>query len=184
MSLRLTGAFVSLALLAGCGLATPPPDTARVAANSFGQGVNPPIGAINVASWAFASAARTHDRPIEAARALAALDYAAGVLSSSPQFAYVSPIPKLQLLQARTEVRESMGIEANASSQQVVDGLLAAANAMAAGNMEAAQHALQPPVFPPDMLQRLNNLPYSQIANISTTQAANSVQYGVQSSSD
>lgn len=164
-------------LVAGCAV-TPPPDTARVPANSFGQSADPAIGAINLAAWAFASAKRTAGRPIDAARAVAALDFMAGELSSNPRFDYVSPIPQQQMLQARVAVRQSLGIAADAPSQAVVDGLLRAADALSAGDRAAAQQALPPPVFPPGLLQRLNDLPYVQIANLATSRAATDVVSG------
>jgi hypothetical protein len=171
-------AVLLLAALAGCGAVTPPPDTARVPPNSFGLNANPDIGALNQASWAFASAARTRGRPIEAARGVAALDYMAGELWLNPRFAFVSPIPKERMLQARVAVRQVLGIAPNTPSQVVVDGMLEAANALAAGDPAGAERALPPPVFSPDILQRLNDMPYVQIANVATTLAQNEVVSG------
>ena len=171
----------SLALLlgiAGCAVPPPPPDTAHLPPGSFGQALSPDVVAINQAEWAFASSARTRGRPIEAARAIAGLDYMAGALSTNPRYAYVSPIAKTEMLQARVAVRAALGIAPEASSQVVVTRLLAAADALAAGDAAQAARALAPPVFQPDMLERLANIPYVQVANVATTLAAGEVQKG------
>ncbi len=61
-------------------------------------------------------------------------------------------------------------------SQAVVDHLTTAANALAGGNQAFAVAQLTSPVFQEpgeQVLQRLANLPYMRMANVSTTHAAN-----------
>ena len=162
-------------VVAGCASIAPPPDTARLPPSAYGLFADNDLGAINLAQWAFADPARTRDDPIDAARAAAAVDYLAGQLSSSPRWVAMSPITKSQMLQAREEVRQALGVAPGAPSQWVVDGLLGAANALAAGDRPAALAALSAPVFiwPPDQtLARLSDMPFLPVANVATQRAA------------
>jgi hypothetical protein len=166
---------LAILLVAGCAFIAPPPDTARLPPNAYGLFEDNDIGAINLAQWAFADPARTRNDPIDAARAAAAVDYLAGELSSSPRWVAMSPITKDQMLQARDEVRQALGIAPGAPSQLVVNGLLGAANALAGGDRPAALAALSAPVFtwPPDQtLARLFDMPFLRTANIATQRAA------------
>ncbi len=163
--------------LAACGTIQPVvPDTARMPAGALGGGLDPDVAAVNLAQWAFADSGRTYGRPIEAARAAASMDYIAGQLYTSPRWANISAITKEQLLQGRQEVRGALGVAPGASSQQVVDSLVAAANALSAGDQAGAARVLGAPVFPgggEQVLARLSNLPYLRMANVSTMRAAN-----------
>ena len=179
MSTRMSGAWCAVAVLAGCGAITPPPDTARLPPNAFGTYADGDIGAINVSAWAFASPARTRNDPADAARAIAAVDYLAGELSTSPRWDFMSPLTKMQMLQARTEVRAAVGIASSAPSQNVVDQLLYASDAFTAGNAQGAMAALTPPAFtlpPQETVTRLANLPYLLEANVATMHAAGQAQ--------
>jgi hypothetical protein len=174
MRARLLVVFAAL-FTAGCATIAPPPDTARLPPNAYGLFADNDIGAINLAQWAFASPARTRNDPVDAARAAAAVDYLAGELSSSPRWAGMSPLTKRQMLEAREEVRRTFGIAPGAPSQLVVDGLLGAANALAAGDRPAALAALHTPVFiwPPEQtLARLSDMPFLPTANVATQRAA------------
>jgi len=162
-------------LLAGCASIAPPPDTARLPPNAYGLFADNDIGAINLAQGAFADPGRTRNDPADAARVAAAVDYLAGELSSSPRWTAMSPITKGQMLQAREEVRQALGIAPGAPSQLVVDALLGAANAIAAGDRTAALAALRSPVFtwPPEQtLARLSDMPFLPMANVASQRAA------------
>jgi len=163
--------------LVGCGLATPPPDTARLPPGVFGQFDND-VPAANQAAWAFASPERTAGNPVEAARASAAIDYLAGELSSNPRWVSVSPLTKMEMLQARLDVRRALGIAADTRSQIVVDALLSFAAAWQAGARAAAMRALSAPgltMAPDRTLQVLSNMPYIQSANVGSTDTARQV---------
>ncbi len=152
------------------------PDTARLAPGALGSGFDPDVTAVNQAQWAFADSGRTRGRPIEAARAAASMDYIAGQLYTSPRWSNISAITKEQLLEGRQEVRAALGVVPGTSSQAVVDHLAAAGNALAAGDQPAAIALLGSPVFtqPGELvLQRLANMPYLRMANVSTMRAAN-----------
>lgn len=166
-------------LAAGCGAVTPAPDTARLPPDAFGTNADGDVGAINQAAWAFADASRTRNDPADAARAVAAVDYLAGELNTGPRWAFMSPITKQEMLAARVEVRQALGIEPTALSQQVVNRLLFAANALTYGNPDAAATALQPPVFtrgPQATLATLSNMPFLRQTNIATQHAAQQEQ--------
>jgi hypothetical protein len=48
------------------------------------------VAAANQAAWAFAAAERTANDPVDAARAVAGLDFLAGELSSNPRWLMIS----------------------------------------------------------------------------------------------
>lgn len=176
---RLVAVLVSLTL-AGCADITPPPDTAQLPPGAFGVFDND-VAAANQASAALASPARTRNDPVDAARACAAIDYLAGELSSNPRWIKLSPLTKQEMLQARVDVRQVLGIEPNAPSQFVVNALLQFTAAWQAGNQPAALQALSAPVFtlpPQQTLAILSNLPLIRSANVASIDAANQMLPG------
>lgn len=177
--MRLPTALLLAGLLpAACANGGPQPvvpDTARLAPGVLGSFADPDVYAVQQAQWAFSSPGNTRGRPAEAARAAASMDYIAGQLYTNPRWNRISALTKEQLLQGRAEVRQVLGIVPNAPSQAVVDSLAATFNALAAGNQPAAEAALSAPIYsrpPAATLQVLNNMPYLQMANISTQHAA------------
>lgn len=167
------GAFFLAAALALAACApTPPPSTAQLPPGAFGGNDDNGIMAINLAAWAFSDPARTHGNPIDAVRAVLAIEYLAGQLSSSPRWNYMSQLTKLEMLQARQEVRGVLGIAPDAPSQAVANALLAlSANPTPA----VAEEVLRPPVFtlpPAETLARIENLPYLPEANLASHRAS------------
>ncbi len=183
-----------LLLMAACllpaacagGLQPYVPDTARLPAGALGSGFDPDVTAMNLAQWAFAASGRTRGRPIEAARACASMDFIAGEFYTSPRWSNIDPLTKEQLLEGRREVRAALGVVPGTPSQAVVDHLIFAGNALAAGDQAAAIAQLGSPVFNQpgeQVLQRLGNLPYLQMANVSTMHAAGEL-FGPDDTSD
>ncbi|MBC7800795.1 MAG: hypothetical protein H7Z10_09250 [Gemmatimonadaceae bacterium] len=170
---------LAAALMAGACAGGPQPfvpDTARLPQGALGSGFDSDTTAVYLAQWAFASRGRTQGRPIEGARAAASMDYIAGQIYTSPRWSNVSALTKEQLLRGRVEVRTALGVVPGTSSQAVVDSLTTAGNALAAGDEAAAVAQLGAPVFDQpgeQVLLRLANLPYMQMANVSTMRAAN-----------
>ena len=161
--------------LAGCAVQTSPVDTARFNASPVWLAGDPDIWAINQAQWAFADPGRTLNRPAEAARAVAALDYLAGQINTSPRWAMIGPHSKMELLQARVETRAALGIAPDAPSQAVVDAMMAAGDALNAGDPHGAMASLHGPGFtqgPDQILHSLTAMPYLRTANIATIHAA------------
>ena len=163
--------------LAACGPLQPfVPDTARLQPGVLGSFEDADVGAINQAQWAFADPGRTRGRPIEAARAAAAMDYIAGQFYTSPRWQVISALTQEQLLQGRREVRAALGVVPGTPSQLVVNALAGAGNALAAGQQDQALALLGAPVFagtPQQTLAVLSNMPYLSEANIGTQHAAN-----------
>jgi hypothetical protein len=177
---RISLMIVAAAALDACAAITPPPDTAQLPFSAFGT-LDNDVGAANVASWAFASPARTRNDPVDGARAAAAIDFLAGELSSNPRWLTLSPLTKQEMLRARADVRSALGIRQDAPSQIVANALLQFAADWQAGNQPAAMQILTTPVFtlpPQQTLQILANLPYIRSANIASIDAANQMLPG------
>ncbi len=171
----------TMLLLAGCTIANPPPpDTAQLPAGGFGLSVNGEVSLIDFDRYDWAAASRTAGQPAEGARAVGGLDYLAGALNTSPRWVFISAITKLQLLQARRDVRHALGIAPDAPSQLIVDRMNDVFNALSGTNGQgqnrrAALTALSDPAFtlgPDATLDRLTHLPFVQMANVATTRAA------------
>ena len=176
MPARLLRAACLAVAVAGCASIKPPPDTAAIppwAAPAW-QG---DFVAILHAQWAWADPSRTHGLPAQGAQAVAEVDYLAGELSSNPGWVALSPFAKLRMLQARVDVRRVLGIAPDASSQAVVDAMLATRAALDAGDRRRALTCLSAPIFtrgPQETLALLGALPYVQAANIGTAMTAES----------
>jgi hypothetical protein len=178
MIIRL-GAVLSCLAIAACAV-QPPPDTASLPLGAFGT-LDNDVGAANLAASAFASPARVRNDPVDAAKAVAAIDYLAGELNSNPRWVTLSPLTKQEMLRARAEVRQALGIRPDAPSRIVVNSLLQFASAWESGNQAAAMQALATPAFslpPQQTLLVLNDLPYIQSANIASLDAANQMLPG------
>ncbi len=150
-------------------------DTAVMPRTAAGTPVMSDQGAIQTASYALGSPAVTAGRPVEAALALAAIDYLAGALYSNPHWDGIPATTKLRMLQARDEVRQVLAVAPGTPSQVVVDHLIRAANAFEQQDAQAALAALPATVFalgPQRTAALLANLPYLPQANIAA-QAAN-----------
>jgi hypothetical protein len=93
----------------------------------------------------------------------------------------LSPLTKMKMLEARSDVRRVLGIKPDAPSQFVTNGLLQFAWLLQYGDAPAAMKVLGTPIFtlPPEQtLQVLSNMPYIQSANIATLDAANQMLPG------
>ena len=167
--------LIALSLSACAGVQPFVPDTARIRPGTFGTILDPDVYAVYQAQWAFALPSRTYGRPLEAARASAAMDYIAGQLNTSPRWANISAITKMQLLQGREEMRQALGIRPGVPSQAVVDTLAGISNALIADDQAAALTLANAPIFAAPgepVLARLSDMPYVQMANVSTMRAA------------
>ncbi len=178
MIIRLPAAFLCI-VVAACSV-RPPPDTAVLPFAAFGTMDND-VAAANQSAWAFAAPERTANNPVDAARAAAAIDYLAGELASNPRWLMISPLTKQEMMQARIDVRQVLGIVPNTPSQVVVTALLWFASEWQAGNQTGAMHALAAPGFtlPPEQTLRvLSKLPYIRSANLAGIDAASQMLPG------
>src|SRR4051794_36965477 len=164
---RFIGPAVLAISLATCAPLPPAERAPLLPPGVFGVYEDNDVGAINFASWAFASPANTRGNPIEAARAVVALEYLPPGLSQNPRWVGMDSLVKMRLAGARQEVRRIVGIRPDAPSQIVVNAMLALAMDLQTGNRPAALEVLASPVFtlPPEQtLLILSNLPYMQQA--------------------
>ena len=146
MIIRMPAAFLCLAVAACSVGRRRTPRSLPFAA--FGTMDND-VAAANQAAWAFAAPERTANNPVDAARAAAAIDYLAGELASNPRWLMVSPLTKQEMMRARIEVRQVLGIVPNAPSQVVVTALLRFASQWQGGNQTVAMQALAAPGLHP-----------------------------------
>jgi hypothetical protein len=173
-------ALVTLSLLAFClaACATLPAteQTPYLPAGVYGVYQDNDTGAINQASWAFASPANTRGNPVDAAKAIVALEYLSGELRENPRWIGIDSSVDVHIGRARDQLRQILGIRPDAPSQIVVNTLLALAWDLRVGNQEAVMRVLASPLFtrpPAQTLQILSNLPFVPEANVATAQAAN-----------
>jgi len=149
-------------------------DTAQLPPFFYGALIDNDIGAINEASWALGSPDRTRGDPVEALRAAVAVEYLAGELNTAPRWVAMSPIGKMQMLQARAEFRHVLGIKPDAPSQLVVNAEIWVMWDVERGDVVAAQQELAGPIFtlpPQQTMQVLNNLPILPAARAATAEA-------------
>lgn len=171
-------ALISIPLLAttlaACGTLPASRNTPYLPAGVYGTYEDNDVGAINQSAWAFASPVNTRNDPVDAAKAVVALEYLSGELKENPRWIGMdSSIPRNMAL-ARNDLREILGIRAGAPTQLVVNTLLALSLNLEIGNGPAAMQVLASPVFtraPEQTLQILSNLPYVQQANLATARA-------------
>jgi hypothetical protein len=169
------GFVILAAALAGCAGLPATQDTAYLPADVFGIYEDNDVGAINLAAWAFASPANTRGNPLDAARAVIALEYLPGELVENPRWVGMDGLVKQRMVDARYEVRRVLGIRPDAPPQLVVNAMLALSTDLQLGNWAAANQVLgsAPFTLPPEQTLRiLSNLPYIQEANLATLRVA------------
>ncbi|MGA3402124.1 MAG: hypothetical protein ABSC95_23170 [Acetobacteraceae bacterium] len=149
-------------------------DTAQLPPAFYGTLMDNDIGAINEASWALGSPDHTRGDPVEALRAAVAVEYLAGELNTNPRWEAMSPIAKMEMLQARGEFRRLLGIKPDVPAQVVVNAEIRAVWDLERGDAPAAQQVLSGPIFtlpPQQTMQVLNNLPTLPAARAATAAA-------------
>ncbi len=158
---------------AGCA-AVQRTDSSQLPPSFYGALMDNDTGAINEASWALGSPDRTRGDPVEALRAAVAVEYLAGALNSNPRWAAMSPITKMQMLQARSEMRQVMGIRPDVPSQAVVNAEITAIWNLQRGDVAAVQQIFASPIFaqpPQQTMQVLDDLPTLPAARSATAAA-------------
>jgi hypothetical protein len=167
--------FVLLACLsiAACG-AIQRVDTAQLPPAFYGTLIDNDVGAINEAAWALGSPDRTRGDPVESLRAAVAIEYLAGELNTNPRWAAMSPITKIQMLQARGEMRQALGIKPDAPAQVVVNALILAMWDLERGDTAGADRVFASPLFTQPsqkVMEVLNDLPTLPAARAATASA-------------
>jgi hypothetical protein len=161
---------MSVTACAAVGSYHPP---AQLPPNVYGIYEDNDVGAINQSSWAFASPQRTLNHPVEAIKAVIAIEYLADELHDNPRWINIPLYTTERMREARADLRRELGVAPDAPSQLVVDALLRAAWNLQSGNPDEASRSLQVPAFtsPQRTLQVLAGLPYIQSANLATSEA-------------
>ncbi len=154
---------------AGCAELTRPPP-APPPADLVGAAADPTRAGIEATAVAFADrGAGLADRPAAAAQAAAQLEFINAELPRDPRWAPMPEGIRRELLLARSEVRDALGIAEDADPDRVVRALLAAARGLRAGDRAAAAAALPAPTFRPGgarSVARLGEIgPLPQAAN-------------------
>jgi hypothetical protein len=174
LSARLTAILLCL-LTTNCAAISPRPQPAELPPGVYGIYQDNDVGAINQSSWALAEPSRLRGNPVDAVKAVLAVDYLADELAANPRWLLISPITKQHLLEARADVRRLMGIPPSAPSQLVANSLLQTLWVLRSGDRAEVMQALALPVFtlsPDQTLQILTDMPYIRSANIATSEAA------------
>jgi hypothetical protein len=134
---------------AGCAEVTRPAPAAAPADLVAGA-PDPARAAIAAAAAAFADrGVGLADRPAAAAQAAAQLEYATDAFAADPRWSAVPEGIRREMLLARGELRDAIGLDAAAPSRAAVSALLGAARALRAGDRGRAAAALRPPLFRP-----------------------------------
>lgn len=157
--MRVPAVLALAALLAGCAEARRPAVPEPAGELSAGR-VVAPLGAILDLAIADATApASARDgRPAEAALAAARLEWLSGETRPGYRLANLPASHRFALQRAVEEGRAALAISPDATPEQVVAALLAAARALNGGDQAAVGQAMASPVFlpvRPDALARL-----------------------------
>jgi hypothetical protein len=169
---RLLFSVAVLAALTGCGFETTLPDTATMPPGALATNGDIDVRSLTVAAFDFGQPLR--GQPARAADGIATLDYMGGRLNTAPRWVDMSPLYREQMLHARELMRKYIGISESASSQAVVDTMLALAAAYRADDQAATQRLLTNPIFtvsPTVVTARLADIPLMPIVNAATTHA-------------
>ncbi|MFQ3623043.1 MAG: hypothetical protein SNJ73_05805 [Acetobacteraceae bacterium] len=109
-------------------------------------GTNPVVTAVQGASYYLRVRDSLAGRPALAAQVAAQFEYAAAELQDL-RFVGLSPLVQIQMGWGREELREMLGVRADAAARPVVEAFTRAAGALRRGDRAAAETALAGPVF-------------------------------------
>jgi hypothetical protein len=158
---RLFVLAVTLALAACAG--SPPAEPAPPVPIQPGptSAADPARQAVLSAAYTFTDTRIVADRPADAARAAAQIEWMAAALPGDPRWTGTVPTLFPALRQARAEMRQTLGIAPGASAVAATRGLVEAAAALDQGSRSAAVAALAPvaPGGGQAVLARLDALP-------------------------
>ena len=151
-----------LAFLAGCA-ATPPPPSASLPRVLTSGPQDPTRAAIFATAYGL-NRGGIEGRPGEVAVLAAQYEFLTVDLPWNPLFAGMSPLVGMQLEAGRAELRAALAVAPDAAPQAVIDGLVAAAEAL--GGARDAAASLPPEAFPSPAttLARLAALPPTPLA--------------------
>lgn len=134
--------ILALLLLGAC--ASERVDFSKLPQDMFGPGQDIDNSARIEASRAFDSDVPPLMSVAQRARAMAEVEFLGGELNSGGEWSNLAGITQAEMLQARQEVRDALGIAPTARSQQIVDALLAVSRTE---NAAAQAAAVTSPIF-------------------------------------
>lgn len=137
--------LVTLLALGACGPALP---RVTLPADAIVAFTDPTRSAVFETAYAFRASTASPGRPAEFARVAAEVEYLAVELPADSRYGQFSPLVMQELVAARNELRNGLGVAPDAPPQVVVELLFAAARALALGDDAAAERALLAPIFP------------------------------------
>jgi hypothetical protein len=141
-----TGLWRSLPLACGIlvfsGCAAPPPPAPPPPERAAAGAADPARQAVLSAAYVFGDTGRVAGRPAAAARAAADLEWMAVGLAQDQGWIGATPILFMRLAEARAELRDLLGIAADAPPEVVIGRLLGAAAALDAGHPAEAEAGL------------------------------------------
>ena len=147
------------------------PPHARLPGDAVTGAGDPTRAAIVGSAYAFGAAESLAGRPDAAARAAAQVEYLAAEIPAGPRWVEFSPLVGQELVAARAELRDALGIAPGAPPQAVVDALYSASRALRAGDQASAGAALGAPISRDGqaILARLASLPPLPRTRIATS---------------
>ncbi len=159
---------LALLLVGGAEVTRPAP--APPPADLVAGAPDPARAAIAAAAVAFADrGAGLLGRPAAAAQAAAQLEHATEAFATDPRWAALPEGVRREMLLARGELRDAIGLDGAAPSGAAVSALLGAARALRAGDRRRAAAVLAPPLFRPGGEGSIARLadpgPLPQVAN-------------------
>lgn len=173
--MRGTVALLALAAIGCAEIRQAPPAPPRLVAPGA---ADPVRGAIEAMAPAFADRARgLAGRPAAAAQAAAQLEYVTAIVPRDPRYGAIPESLRRDLVLARAELRDALGVDEDAVPERVVFALLSVASALRAGHAGRAAAALPSPMFRPGgersvaRLGELGPLPQVSIASANMVQA-------------
>lgn len=135
-------AALALAACAAPGSGYPPPALVSLPRDAVAGAGDPTRAAVFNTAYAFGTPASLAGKPEEAARAAANFEYLAIEIPYGARYRTLNAILQPELEAGRAELRQVLGVRADAPPQQVIDALYAAARALAAGDTATADRIL------------------------------------------
>jgi hypothetical protein len=140
-------AALGLVACAGPGAGYPPPALVSLPRDAVAGAGDPTRAAVFNTAYAFGTPTVLAGKPEEAARAAANFEYLVIEIPYGARYRTLNAILQPELEAGRVELRQVLGVRPDASPQQVIDALYAAARAIGAGDMAAAERILANPIF-------------------------------------
>jgi hypothetical protein len=149
--MRLPLSSAVLLLLAACAPMAPGAPAESVTLPQAGMPVgagDPTRAAILASSYAFGTPSTLRGNPAAASQALAQLEYLTAELGSGGAWRDMDPLVSVELRQARSEARATLGFRETASAQVAVDALYGTSTALRNNDRARASAAVAPLASP------------------------------------